>query len=121
PMVCGQALLLFCPLQPPMNASLGMAWYDHSTLPESISTATIASPKGCAGSVCGSPVPKYTAWRTGSTLGELHTDPPAGAYTCTPFEFFCVGLGSAITYVFQSCSPVEALSAATLPRDVQHS
>ena len=54
-------------------------------------------------------------------VGEFHTDAPAGAYCCTPFEFLRVGLGvSGTTYVFQACSPVLASNFTTLPRDVQH-
>jgi hypothetical protein len=38
-----------------------------------------------------------------------------------PTAFFFVGLGSSIVYVFQTCLPVAASSATTLPRNLQHS
>jgi hypothetical protein len=86
-----------------------------------MSTAITASVVGGEGAVVASPVPKITAWRSGSTVGVFHTPPPAGRYSQTPFACFRYGCGvSATTQAFQICLPVLASSATTLPRDVQH-
>src|SRR4051812_37949519 len=87
-----------------------------------MSTAITASDVLIAGYVVASPVPKYTACRTGSTVGEFHTEPPAGPHCCTPCEFLWVGLGrSGTTRVNHSTLPVFASRAATPPSDLQHS
>src|SRR5215471_15540621 len=78
PIGSGQASLFTGPLQPPMNTSFSVAWYDHKYSPVLIFTAMIPSVVLGAGAVVASPVPKYTAWRTGSIVGEFHTAPPAG-------------------------------------------
>ena len=74
-----------------------------------------------AGVVYASPVPTYRAWRFGSMVGVFHTPPPAGAQRLTPFEFLETIFGtSAMIQVFQTCLPVAASSATTLPRKLQH-
>ena len=86
-----------------------------------MSTAMMASVVFGDGAVVASPVPKYTACRTGSTVGEFQTAPPAGLYSVTPFASVLYGFGSSgTTQAFQISLPVLASSATTLPRDVQH-
>src|SRR5580704_7388967 len=120
PIGFGQASLRFEPLQPPMNTSFSVAWYAQSSLPVFMSTAMMASVVFGDGAVVASPVPKYTACRTGSTVGEFQTAPPAGAYKTTPFAWVLSGLGSSgTTHACQIGLPVFASSATTLPRDVQ--
>src|SRR5206468_6470211 len=72
----GHASLLTAPLHPPMKTSPSVAWYDHRSLPVLMSTAIMASVVLGEGAVVASPVPKYTAWRTGSTVGVFQTAPP---------------------------------------------
>ncbi len=79
PTTFGQFSVLFCP-QPTRNESFLCTWYDQSTFPVSMWTAITASEVSIAGCVVASPVPKYTAFRTGSTVGEFHTAPPAGPH-----------------------------------------
>ena len=47
--------------------------------------------------------------------------PPAGAQRLMPFEFLETIFGTAaMVQVFQTCLPVAASSATTLPRKLQH-
>jgi hypothetical protein len=60
--------------------------------------------------------------RCASIAGLLHTPAPDGPHICVPIAFFVVGFASsAIMYDFQIGRPVSALSADTLPRNLQHS
>src|SRR5262245_6442361 len=116
-----QASLLLAPPQPPMKTSFSVAWYDHRSFPVLMSTAMIASVVIAGGDVVASPVPKYTACRTGSIVGEFHTAPPAGLYKVTPLAMVLYGVGSSgTTHAFQISLPVLASRATTLPREVQH-
>ena len=58
PIGVGQASLRVGPLQPPMNTSFSVAWYDHRSFPELMSTAMMASVVRGDGAVVASPVPK---------------------------------------------------------------
>ena len=78
PIGLGHAALRLAPVQPPMNTSPSVAWYDQSSFPVLMSTAMMPSVVTAGGAVVASPVPKYTALRTGSTVGEFQTAPPAG-------------------------------------------
>src|SRR5262249_57739613 len=68
------------------------------------------------------PVPTYSAPGFRSSVGEDQMAAPAGPYNCVPAAFFRCGLGSSgMEYDFQINLPVNASSASTLPRNVQHS
>src|SRR5215471_44507 len=61
-------------------------------------------------------------FRSASIAGVDHTPPPDGPHSCLPAAVLVVGCGvSAMVYTFQITFPVDASSALTLPRNVQHS
>src|SRR6187401_1677772 len=87
-----------------------------------MSNARTASLVVCAGSVYMLPVAAYTTRRLTSTVGADQMPAPDGPYRVVPELFFPIGLAaSAMEYVCQITSPVAMSSAATLPRNVQHS
>src|SRR5271170_4321764 len=107
-------------MQPTTHASFSVACTDHRILPESRSSAMTASVFFAAGVVYASPVPTYSAWRFGSMVGALQIPPPAGAQRLVPFAFLETIFGiSAMVQVFQTCLPVAASRATTLPRKLQ--
>src|SRR4029453_650189 len=107
--------------QPTSQASLGVCCTAQRGLPVARSSAMMASVFiELTGRLYASPVPMYITPRASSIVGVSQIPAPDGAYSCTPREFFFVGLGSSLRMcVFQTCLPVSASSATTLPRKVQ--
>jgi hypothetical protein len=65
-------------------------------------------------------VPTYNALRRTSIVGVFHTPAPDGPHCCVPLADRRVGCGASATVkVFQTCCPLSARRATTLPRNVQ--
>ena len=58
--------------------------------------------------------------RFGSIVVGLHTPAPEGPRKLLPSGVFRGVAFSSMVYVFQTCLPVSAFRAATIPRNVQH-